>query len=205
MKKQQDRISFRIKMPSFGFMQFMKKTVFDNDAFSVFIENPKAALESAGVALDSSVTPDMLMRLKFTVIRARGFISKEKVKLERFEDIFGISRFIPGQDMLPYADAEINLNKETEAEIQYRQEIHTSTIVEYSEKSSETNRGANTSWEGQDAVASSKSDHWSTTKFDGERIFRPDDRFYRVPLLDAAALSGLITQFHIRLKEYGDY
>lgn len=205
MKKQPERISFRINMPSCAFMKFMKKTVFDKDAFNIFVENPRAALESEGVSLDDSVTPDMLIRLKFTIIRARGFISKEKVRLERFEDIFGISKFIPGYEMMPELDAEINMNRETEADIQYRQEIHTSAIVEYSEKSSETNRGSNTSWEGQDAVANSKSDHWSTTKFEGEHLFRPDDRFYRAPLLDSAALSSLITQFHIRLKEYGDY
>lgn len=42
MVKQLSRISFRIKMPSVAFTQFMKKVVFDKEKFSLFIENPKA-------------------------------------------------------------------------------------------------------------------------------------------------------------------
>ncbi len=205
MVKQLSRISFRIKMPSVAFTQFMKKVVFDKEKFSLFIENPKGVLETAGVKLGDSVTADMLMRFKFTMIRARNFVTKEKVGLDRFEDVFGISKTIPEFGIDPDLDIDTEVRRNVDIAAEWRQDASFSGVVEYSERSSETHRGANTSWENQDALTNSKSDHWTTRNFEGEHVFRPEDRFYQAPLLDAVTLSSLMTQFDIRLKEYGKY
>lgn len=203
------RISFRIKLPSTAFSQFLKETIFDPNAFRAFTENPKGVLEARGVMVDASVTEDVLTRLRFTIIRARNFVVKEKVTGSRFEEIFGRYENI----FAVREDSEICVETRTDTEpdttVEHGSKVtvgpQASFAVEYSEQSSETNRGADTSWEGQDAVANSHSDHWSTTKFEGERIAHLKDRFARVPLLDAITLGRLMAQFHIRLKEFGNY
>ena len=120
-----------------------------------------------------------------------------KVPAKQFEQVFGI--FTPETEL-----RDVSVFRETESDRQAEREIEreaaivreTSAEVYYSEKQSETHRGANTEWDKHDALTHSHSDHWSTTKFetDGQHIIYPDERFQRTPLLDIETLSRILTK-----------
>lgn len=192
MAANKSRITHKIVLPSYALRTFLRKAVFDEETFSLFMENSTGVLTSSGIKLDSSVSEDALTRLRFLVARAHDFVLKEKLDLAKFEEIFGIAVVNPRlRDIRLKIGAMVN----SEASVD----------VYYSEKQSESNRGANTEWKNQDALSDSRSDHWSTTKFDGEEIMRPEDRFTRAPLLDALTLGMLIAKMDSKLKELGKY
>jgi hypothetical protein len=203
------RISFNISLPSLSLKQCLQKVIFDGNVFLSFDENPRGVLEANGIKLDPSVTDEIIMRLKFTLIRARNFIVKEKIDVKRFEEIFGRYENIFGvrEDSSVFLVPDTNIEPDSDITPGRAFNVEGRGPVEYSEKQSESNRGANTDWNKQDALSDSKSDHWSTTKFetDGSQLAHIKDRFIRTPLLDAFTLSRLITQYHIRMKEFGNY
>ena len=166
MVKSKRRIRFRINLPSEGMRNFWQKAVFDPDGFKLFMENTKGFMENHGVKLDPSLNSDSLMRLRFTVARIRNCVVVEKVPVKQFEKVFGI--FTPESELRDVAVfREIESDRQTEREIEAQAAVvrETSAEVYYSEKQSESHRGANTEWDKHDALTHSKSDHWSTTKF----------------------------------------
>ena len=208
MVKAKKRIRFRINLPSVGLGNFWRNVIFDLDNFKLFMENTEGFLESHGVKFDPSVNQDTLMRLRFTVARIRTYVVKEKVPVKQFENVFGI--FTPEvelQDVSVFREIESARQAEREIESTVARTRDASTEVYYSEKQSESHRGANTEWDKHDALTHSSSDHWSTTKFesDGQHIIHPDELFQRTPLLDMATLSRILTQMDIRLKDFGNY
>lgn len=184
------RITHKIVLPSFALSQFLRKAVFDEETFSLFMENSAGALKNCGIELDSSVSDEALMRLRFLVVRAHDFVIKNKINSAKFEQLFGIEVVNPRLQ-------DIKLKAFVMAE------ADTTVDVYYSEKQSERHRGANTEWQKKDALTESHTDHYSTTKFDGQEIVHPEDRFIRVPLLDALTLGTLIGKMDNQLKELG--
>lgn len=192
MAANKGRITHKIAVPSHALSQFLRKVVFDEDTFCRFMENSAGTLRTCGVELDSSVSEEALTRLRFLVVRAHDYVVKEKIDSARFEQIFGIAAVNPRlQDIKLKAAAMVKADATVD--------------VYYSEQQSESNRGASTEWKNQDAISESRSDHWSTTKFDGRELLRPEDRFIRVPLLDAFTLGTIVAKVESQLKQLGNY
>ncbi|MDG4476939.1 hypothetical protein [Thiovibrio frasassiensis] len=186
------RITHKIVLPSYAFSKFLRKAVFDEETFALFMENSAGALKSNGIELDACVSEEALMRLRFLVVRAHDFVLKGKINSAKFEELFGVVVVNP-----QLKDVSIKVGVMAKAEA--------SVDVYYSEKQTESHRGANTEFKNQDAITESRTDHWSTTKWDGKGIARPEDRFTHVPLLDAVTLGSLIAKMDSQLKELGKY
>jgi hypothetical protein len=192
MVASKSRIAHKIILPSYALSKFLRKAVFDEETFSLFMENSAGTLKNSGIELDSCVSEEALMRLRFLVVRAHDFVIKGKINSAKFEEIFGIAVVNP---KLKDVSLKVGVMTKAEASVDvYRQETQ-----------SESNRGANTEFKNQDALTDSRTDHWSTTKFDGKGIARPEDRFTHVPLLDALTLGTLIAKMDSQLKELGKY
>lgn len=185
-----NRITHKIVIPSYALSKFLRKAVFDEETFSLFMENSTGVLKNSGIELDSSVSEEALIRLRFLVVRAHDFVIKGKINSAKFEEIFGIMVVNP-----KLRDVTLKAGAMAKAEA--------SVDVYYSEKQTESHRGANTNFK-HDALTESHTDHYSTTKFDGKEIVRPEDRFTRAPLLDALTLGTLIAKMDSRLKELGN-
>ncbi len=185
-----NRITHKIVVPSYALSNFLRRAVFDEEAFSLFMENSAAVLSKNGIKLDPSISEDALMRLRFLVTRARDFVLKEKINAAKFEELFGIIAINQNLQDMKLKTATIS-------------EAETSVDVYYSETQSESHRGASTEFKNQDSITESRSDHWSTTKWNGREILHPEDRFIRTPLLDSLTLGMLIAKIDGRLKDYG--
>lgn len=185
-----NRITHKIVVPSYALSNFLRRAVFDEEAFSLFMENSAAVLSKNGIKLDPSISEDALMRLRFLVTRARDFVLKEKINAAKFEELFGIIAINQNLQDIKLKTATIS-------------EAETSVDVYYSETQSESHRGASTEFKNQDSITESRSDHWSTTKWNGREILHPEDRFIRTPLLDSLTLGMLIAKIDGRLKDYG--
>ena len=191
MSADKRRITYKIVLPSYALRRFLCKAVFEEETFSLFMENSARVLKNNGIELDPGISEEALMRLRFLVVRAHGFAIEGKINSAKFEEIFGIEVVNPKlQDIKLKAAAMAK----SEASVD----------VYYSEKQTESHRGANTEWKNKDALTESRTDHWSTTKFDGREFARPEDRFSHVPLLDALTLGMLIAKMDRRLKELGN-
>jgi hypothetical protein len=186
------RITHKIVLPSYAFSKFLRKAVFDEETFALFMENSAGALKSNGIELDACVSEEALMRLRFLVVRAHDFVLKGKINSAKFEELFGMVVVNP---QLKDVSLKVGVMAKAEASVD----------VYYSEKQTESHRGANTEFKNQDALTESRTDHWSTTKWDGKGIARPEDRFTHVPLLDALTLGSLIAKMDSQLKELGKY
>lgn len=190
MEFSKNRITHKIVVPSYALSNFLRRAVFDEEAFSLFMENSAAVLSKNGIKLDPSISEDALMRLRFLVTRARDFVLKEKINAAKFEELFGIIAINQNLQDIKLKTATIS-------------EAETSVDVYYSETQSESHRGASTEFKNQDSITESRSDHWSTTKWNGREILHPEDRFIRTPLLDSLTLGMLIAKIDGRLKDYG--
>lgn len=190
MVASKSRITHKIVLPSCALSTFLRKAVFDEETFSLFMENSAGALKNNGIDLDSSVSEDALMRLRFLVVRAHDFVSKGKINSAKFEEIFGIA--VVNQKL---KDVSLKVGVMAKAEA--------SVDVYYSEKQTESHRGANTEFKNQDALTESRTDHWSTTTWGGKELARPEERFIHVPLLDAVTVGTLIAKIDSQLKELG--
>lgn len=188
MVASKSRITHKIILPSYALSTFLRKAVFDEETFSLFMENSAGALKNSGIELDSCVSEEALMRLRFLVVRAHDFVIKGKINSAKFEELFGIAVINP---KLKDVSLKVGVMAKADASVD----------VYYSEKQTESHRGANTEFKNQDALTESRTDHWSTTKFDGKGIARPEDRFAHVPLLDALTLGTLIAKMDSQLKE----
>jgi len=186
------RITHNIVLPSVALSQFLRKVVFDQEMFSLFLENSVGALKSCGIELDCCVSDQALTRLRFLVIRARDFVVNQKIDKAKFEEIFGIA-------VVNAKFHDIKLKAATVAQVDAAVDVY------YAEQSSEQNRGANTDFNKRDAVSDTRSDHYSSTRFDGKEIFRPEDRFVRVPLLDTLTLGTVVAKMDSQLKELGAF
>lgn len=186
--KKPSRITQKIVLPSYALSQFLRKVVFDEQMFALFLENSEGALKSCGIEMDSCLSEEALMRLRFLIIRARDFVVKEKIDAARFEEIFGLSVVnVRLQDIKLKAAAMIKADAAVD--------------VYYAEQNSESNRGASTEFNNRDSVTDTRSDHYSTTKFDGKELFRPEDRFLRAPLVSTLILATVIAKLDVKLKE----
>lgn len=188
MAASKSRITHRIVLPSYALSNFLKKAVFDEETFALFMENSMAALKNSGIELEPGVSEEALMRLRFLVVRAHDFARKGKIDSARFEELFGLVVVNP---KLKDVSLKVGVTAKSDASVD----------VYYSEQQSESNRGAKTEFKNQDALTDSHTDHWSTTKWDGKGIARPEDRFTHVPLLDALTLGTLIAKMDSQLKE----
>lgn len=200
------RVTHKIEVPSFALSKVLRQAIFDGEAFSVFMENTAGVLKSNGVELGSGISEDALMRLRFLVERARNYAVNEKINSTKFEELFGIEVVNARSDVVYLTDRNVvsDANIKTKAETVSAGRISTSADVYYSEQQSESHRGASTEWKNQDALTESRTDHWSTTKFNGnDFVNRPEERFVRTPLLDALTLGKLLGKMDIRLKELG--
>lgn len=192
MVANKSRITHKIVLPSYALSKFLREAVFDEETFSLFMENSAGVLKNAGIELDSCISEEALMRLRFLVVRAHDFVIKGKINSAKFEEIFGIAVVNP---KLKDVSLKVGVMAQADASVDvYRQETQ-----------SESNRGAKTEFKNQDALTDSHTDHWSTTKFDGKGIARPEDRFTHVPLLDALTLGTIIAKMDSQLKELGKY
>ncbi len=190
MAPNKSRITHKIVVPSYAVSQFLRKAVFDEETFAIFMENSARALKNSGIELDCSVPDEALMRLRFLVVRARDYVVKEKINSAKFEELFGIVVVNQGlQDIKLKAAVMVKADATVD--------------VRYMENSSESNRGSSTEWNNRDALTDTRSDHWSTTNFGGKGISRPEDRFIRVPLLDTVSLVTVIAKLDSKLKELG--
>ena len=192
MKAKKSRITHKIVIPSYALSTFLRQAVFDEESFSLFMENSVGFLRNSGIELDSSVSEDAMIRLRFLVARAHDCVIKEKINSAKFEELFGI---VVANSKLQDIKLNIGATIQSEASVE----------VYYSEKQTESHRGSNTDFQKQDAVTESHTDHWSTTKWDGKEIVRPEDRFTHVPLLDALTLGMLITKMESNLNAFGKY
>lgn len=182
------RINHSIVLPSVALSQFLRKVVFDEDAFALFMENSEGALKSCGIELDQCVSEDALMRLRFLVMRTRDFVASKKIEKARFEELFGIS-------VAHHKFRDLKLKAQIQADA--------AVDVYYSEQSTERNRGANTEFNQRQSVSDTRSDHYSTTKFDGKELTRPEDRFVAVPLVSTLVIGMVIAKLEVQLKELG--
>lgn len=190
MVPNKSRINHSMVLPSIALSQFLRKAVFDQEMFSLFMENSAGALKSCGIELDHCVSEEALMRLRFLVLRTRDFVVTQKIDKAKFEELFGIS--VVNQK---FVDLKIKAAREAAA--------NAAVDVYYAEQSSEQNRGSNTEFNKRDAVNDTRSDHYSSTKFDGKELSRPEDRFIRVPLLSTLILGVVIAKLDSQLKELG--
>jgi hypothetical protein len=188
MVADKSRITHKIALPSYALRQFLRKTIFDEESYATFMENSIAALKRCGVELDPCLSEEALMRLRFLIFRAHDYVVKQKIDAVKFEELFGIV-----VSNLKLQDIKLGVAVELSAD--------SSTDVYYLEQNSESNRGSNTEWNKADALTDTRSDHYSVTKFQGKEIGRPDDRFARVPLLDAVTLGTLIAKVEAKLNE----
>ena len=165
------RITQKIVLPSYELSQFLRKAVFDEETFSLFMENSAKTLANNGVELDTSVAEDALMRLQSLVARAHKFVVKEKIDSAKFENVFGIS-------VADVADAAAwtKIGKDTGTD------TGTSTYPDPSTEPSPHYTNDDTKF-----VA-------------GKEVLRPDDRFIRTPLLDALTLGTVIAGLDSQLK-----
>jgi len=190
MAPNKDRINHKIVLPSIALSQFLRKVVFDEEAFALFMENSSGALKSCGIELDYCVSDEALMRLRFLLARTRDFVVSQKIEKARFEEIFGIT-------VSNHQLRDIKLKAATQAQADAAVDVY------YAEQSSEQNRGANTEFNKRDAVSDTRSDHYSSTKFDGKELSRPEDRFVSVPLLSTLVLGMVIAKLDSQLKQLG--
>lgn len=187
MATDKKRINHSIVLPSAALSKFLRKVVFDEDTFALFMENSVGALRSCGVEFDGCVTEDAMMRLRFLVVRSRDLVASRKIEKTRFEEVFGIS--------VAHANLrDITLKAAAGAQADAAVDVY------YAEQKSESNRGSTTDFT-SGAVTSSKTDHYSTTKFDGKELTRPEDRFVAVPLLSTVVLGMVIAKLEVQLKE----
>ena len=91
MVANKSRITNKIVLPSYALSQFLRKVVFDEGTFALFMENSAGTLKNCGIELNCCVSDDALMRLRFLVVRARDFVINEKIDSTKFEEIFGLS------------------------------------------------------------------------------------------------------------------
>jgi hypothetical protein len=185
------RITHKIVLPSYALSQFLHKAVFDQVTFSLFMENSAGTLKNNGIELDCCVTAEALMRLRFLVTRARDFVVKERISAAKFEELFGLT--VVNVDL---QDVAITVAVEVRAEA--------AVDVQYSEQNTESNRGSNTDFS-SGTVNDSHTDHYSTTQFGGKESLPPEERFNRVPLLDALTVGTIIAKMDSQLKEQGSY
>lgn len=190
MVASKSRITHKIILPSYALSKFLRKAVFDEEAFSLFMENSTGALKNSGIELDSCVSEEALIRLRFLVVRAHDLVINGKINSAKFEELFGIAVVNP---KLKDVSLKVGVMAKADASVD----------VYYSEKQTESHRGANTEFKNQDAVTESRTDHWSTTKWGGKEIARPEERFTHVPLLDSLTLGMLIAKMDSQLKELG--
>jgi len=170
METKTSRITQKIEFPSDQLSQILQLAVFDEKVFSQFSEDPAKTLANHGLELDLNVKEDALVQLRSLVVRAHEFAVKKLIDSAKFEAIFG---FAAG-----------------------------GLQVAYSEECQNTNRGKDTSWENQDAVPNSGTKSWHSTEFNSCKVdrLRPEDRFLRVPLLDALTLGAVIAKMDSQLK-----
>gem|GEM_PF-1726683 len=201
-----NRVTHKIEVPSFALSKVLRQAIFDAEAFAVFMENTSGALKNNGVELGSGISDDALMRLRFLVDRARNYVVKQKINSTKFEELFGVEVVNARSDVAFEIDTDTDRIAQVTRtrEGTYPGKISGSADVYYSEKQSESHRGASTEWKNQDALTESRSDHWTQTNFEGrDLINRPEERFVRTPLLDALTLGKLLGKMDIRLRELG--
>ncbi|MBM3162386.1 MAG: hypothetical protein FJZ79_03490 [Chlorobi bacterium] len=185
-KAKPGRINASIGLPSPTLQTFLKNIIFDDEAYLVFLENPKGAMSRHGLEIAGDVTGEMVVAFRFTIERIRNAVRKSRKKLH-FEDIF----------RLPLLEIDAGRIRIREVAVA----AAASTDIYYSDTKSESNRGRSTEFDPKtEAVANSKTESWSTTKFSGSSIF-PDnirERFDRTPLLSADTLKKVIDSVAIK-------
>jgi len=176
------RISASIGLPSPSLQAFLKKIIFDNEAYLVFLENTKGSMNSHGIGFADDVTEKQIIDFHFTIDRIRNAVLNSDKKLQ-FEDIFRVPVLhIEGGQMVATAP--------------------TATNVYYSETRTEENRGTSTEFDPKTQAVSSKSTETQhTTKFNGTSIFNHNirERFERTPLISAEVLMQLVKAVSIRI------
>jgi hypothetical protein len=115
MTKYGNRISFNISIPSEELLNFLRQTITDPKALAAVKKNPRAALAQHGIAIDKSVTDDILSVFCATISKARTYMVKKDLKPGAFEKTFSICR-VPGEKRtvrraLGYSSQEYGKNR----------------------------------------------------------------------------------------------
>ncbi len=84
------RISFNIDIPSEALLGLLRKTLTDVKTHAAIKKNPRAVLAAHGIAIDRSVTDDILKLFCATLSRVRTHMVRKKVKAHAFERAFSI-------------------------------------------------------------------------------------------------------------------
>ncbi len=96
MTKYGNRISFNISIPSEELLNFLRQAITNPKDLAAVKKNPRAALAQHGIAIDKSVTDDILSVFCATISKARSYMAKRNLKPGAFEKTFSICR-VPGE------------------------------------------------------------------------------------------------------------
>ncbi|MEN6360648.1 MAG: hypothetical protein ABFD59_11440 [Smithella sp.] len=179
-KQAAGRISKKIELPSPTLQAYLKKIIFDDEEYLIFLEDIQGSLNKNGMQLDPKVTANLMVDFRLAVGRAREALTKKGSKL-KFENVFGIP-------VVEIANGKIKIKQRSIG-------ADTTVDVYYSETKSEENRGRSTQFDPKvEALTRRETESYHTTKFDGSSIF-PGDReqlFQRTPLLSVDVLKQIV-------------
>lgn len=96
MSERKGRISFNIAIPSEQLLGFLRQAITDSKTLSAVKKNPRAVLAAHGIAIDESVTDDILELFCVTLAKARAYMTKKKLPADAFAKTFSICR-VPGE------------------------------------------------------------------------------------------------------------
>ena len=96
MSERKGRISFNIAIPSEQLLGFLRQAITDSKTLSAVKKNPRALLAEHGIAIDESVTDDILDLFCATLAKARAYMTKKKLPADAFAKTFSICR-VPGE------------------------------------------------------------------------------------------------------------
>lgn len=179
-KQAAERISKKIELPSPTLQAYLKKIIFDDEEYLIFLEDIQGSLNKNGMQLDPKVTANLMVDFRLAVGRAREALTKKGSKL-KFENVFGIP-------VVEIANGKIKIKQRSIG-------ADTTVDVYFSEAKSEENRGRSTQFDPKvEALTRRETESYHTTKFDGSSIF-PGDReqlFQRTPLLSVDVLKHIV-------------
>lgn len=197
------RISSSIGMPSPSFQAFLKKIVFDDEAYLVFLENPKGSMASNGIGFAEDVSENMIIEFRFMIDRIRHSLQTSGKKL-RFEEIFRLPILKIDGERIKITSATVSpaVRQNIQTEMYTEIAVETAANIYYSETRTEENRGRSTGFDPRtEAVSNKSTESWSSKKFDGSSIFNRNirERFERTPLISADALKQVIDAVAIKI------
>ena len=89
-KNEKKRISFRIIMPSVAFSQFLRKVVYDENHYNLFLENSEKVLRSHGVKLAEPLSNKAFADLRFTIREIHDYVTSARIPPGDSGQVFGI-------------------------------------------------------------------------------------------------------------------